>query len=150
MKKLEDIINQSAEILSGKSKEYAIKGRYYNFEQASNISGEPVLKCLLGMAMKHLVCVIDIRERYLDAEYKDEKCGDLINYMILAICYIKRKENIDKVDVESILNLAYTSAHPLYQLEDLWKELLDNNGNLFLYVDVIQHCLDVWGCYDNR
>lgn len=79
-------IKEMEETLCKKGKEYAFEeDRLFNFKQAARISEEPVPKAIWGMAMKHLVSVIDIIEGRLDnTEYnRNEKIGDLLNYLIL-------------------------------------------------------------------
>ena len=83
---LQDRLNKIESVLSNKAKEYAQQGdRLFNFKVAANINRTTPEKALWGMATKHLVSVIDLVEGRLPAtkENVNEKCGDMINYLIL-------------------------------------------------------------------
>lgn len=86
----EEILNKRLElirnVLGTKAKEYAFGGdRLHNFKVASRAMEEPMSQALWGMAMKHLVSVIDLVEGRLPNTQAncDEKIGDMINYLIL-------------------------------------------------------------------
>jgi hypothetical protein len=97
-KRLESIKNT----LLVKAKEYA-KGdedRLHNFNRASKVSGKRREECLWGMAMKHLISVMDIidamskDESYIPSkELTSEKLGDLGNYLILLEACIEDSRN---------------------------------------------------------
>ena len=73
-------------ILSSKAKEYAFEGdRLWNFKVAAKVSSTTQQFALWGMAMKHLVSVMDLVNGFLanTEENVTEKIGDLINYLIL-------------------------------------------------------------------
>lgn len=79
-------IEQIQKVLGAKAKEYALGGdRLHNFKTAAAIARSTAPKALWGMAMKHLVSVVDlVEERLPVTEYfVNEKIGDLINYLIL-------------------------------------------------------------------
>ena len=67
--------------------------RLYNFRRAARISDKHPAEALWGMAMKHLVSVIDLvegsPETIPDDDFIDEKIGDLINYLILLEAILK-------------------------------------------------------------
>jgi len=100
---LEFRISKIREILQNKSAEYAVGGdRLHNFNMAAQITNSSREKCLMGMAMKHLVSVIDITNNDdLPTIYMvEEKIGDLINYLILLEASYKDKifkKNINKI-----------------------------------------------------
>ena len=82
----EDRIAKIKLVLVAKAKEYARGGnRYHNFDVAARVSGTTREKALMGIAMKHLVSILDIIDS--PSEYSkdvvDEKIGDMINYLIL-------------------------------------------------------------------
>lgn len=86
------------EVLGKKAAEYAIGGdRLHNFELASKLSGQTRERALWGMAMKHLVSVVDLIEQHEEydktpTEYMvNEKIGDLINYLILLEASFKNR-----------------------------------------------------------
>ena len=79
-------IGKIEDVLADKAKEYAKNtNRFWNFDVAARIANSTPEKALWGMAMKHLVSVIDIVNSPADAteELIDEKIGDMINYLIL-------------------------------------------------------------------
>ena len=88
-KRLEKIIDT----LSEKGEEYSSDHNiFHTFDVAGRINREKPREALWGMAMKHLVSVIDIihsDDDELDIQMIDEKFGDLINYLILAEIMIK-------------------------------------------------------------
>lgn len=87
-------------ILGSKAKEYATEGeggdRLHNFKVAARIAGTSPERALMGMAMKHLVSVMDLvdasdQENPSSLYMINEKCGDLINYMILLEALLKER-----------------------------------------------------------
>lgn len=73
-------------VLGDKAKEYALGGdRLHNFKTAAAMGQTTQAKALWGIAMKHVVSVVDLVEgRLPPTEYfVNEKIGDLINYLIL-------------------------------------------------------------------
>lgn len=85
-------IGRIREVLQKKAKEYATDDRLHNFKIAARILNTTPEKALLGMAMKHAVSVLDLIEgRNLEQHIIDEKCGDLINYVILLEAMLLKK-----------------------------------------------------------
>ena len=85
-KMLDNRLEQIRSVLSSKAKEYAHVGdRLFNFKVAARIHGCTPEQALWGMAMKHLVSVMDLVEGRLEPtpEMVNEKIGDLVNYLIL-------------------------------------------------------------------
>ena len=85
-KLLKERIVQIEKVLGSKAQEYASDlDRLHNFDIAAIISRKTKAQALWGMAMKHLVSVIDIVDsgQKPTKEIVDEKIGDLINYLIL-------------------------------------------------------------------
>ena len=88
--RLEKITNT----LMCKSKEYASdKDRFYHFKIAAEIQQTTPKKALWGMAVKHLVSVMNIVEsdKPPTVDLIDEKVGDLINYLILLEGVLKER-----------------------------------------------------------
>ncbi len=84
-------------VLSSKAGEYAQEGdRLFNFKQAAKINNTTAEKALWGMATKHLISVIDLVDGRLVAssEMVDEKCLDLINYLLLLIAIFAERREI--------------------------------------------------------
>ncbi len=82
-------------VLGSKAKEYAQDNdRLYNFKVAARVNNQSVAQAAWGMATKHLVSVMDLVEGKLEAtpEMVDEKCLDLINYIILISAILLEKE----------------------------------------------------------
>lgn len=78
--------NQMQGTLGVKAKEYALDGdRLYNFKAAARLKGETPAQSLWGIAIKHLVCVIDMVENRLEPTRKniDDHLGDMVNYLVL-------------------------------------------------------------------
>lgn len=83
------------DVFGVKQGEYATGGdALHNFNTAAGIyqaCGMPVTRemAIMGMAMKHLVSLFDLIKQagnspeHLDPGRIEEKCGDLINYIIL-------------------------------------------------------------------
>jgi len=99
---LKERLRKIEEILGKKAKEYAKNDdRYHNFNAAAQIGNTTPEKALLGMMMKHLVSVMDLIEDTNSATFEliDEKCGDLICYIILLEGMMKSRwhvyENIE-------------------------------------------------------
>lgn len=92
---LSERLKKIEEILGKKALEYVRnEDRLHNFNVASRIRNVSREEALWGMAMKHLVSVMDIIndtkiEKYPTIEMVDEKFGDLINYLILAEVSLK-------------------------------------------------------------
>jgi hypothetical protein len=91
------ILKQRLEKISStlklKANEYAKVDRLYNFKRAGKILNQSPDQALIGMFMKHLVCVLDMVESDQDFpdEYIDEKVGDAINYLILLEALLKER-----------------------------------------------------------
>lgn len=90
-------VQQIKVVLQQKALEYASAedDRLHNFNTAGRLANTSREKALWGMAMKHLVSVIDLinnwdEKEQLPSEYMiNEKIGDLINYLILLECCFK-------------------------------------------------------------
>jgi hypothetical protein len=83
---LKERIEKIQKVLGTKAKEYALGGdRLHNFKTAAAMGQTTQEKALWGMAMKHLVSVVDLVEGRLPVSeyFVNEKIGDLINYLIL-------------------------------------------------------------------
>jgi hypothetical protein len=83
-------LTKCKEILIEKAKEYSsTDNRLHNFDKASQMTGEHREKVLWGMAMKHLVSIVDIINSMQDLkhipkqELVSEKIGDMVNYLLL-------------------------------------------------------------------
>ena len=104
-------------VLASKGEEYSRNGeRLWNFKEAAKVTGQTDIQAAWGMAMKHLVSVMDLisqvgvtqkREdghtfiREFSRDYVDEKIGDLINYLILIEALIEEKR--PKITIASIM-----------------------------------------------
>lgn len=85
---LERRLELSKKTLGSKKIEYASdKSRYHNFQVAAKVDNETPGQALWGMAKKHLVSIIDMKNDYhikkYSVEHIEEKIGDMINYLIL-------------------------------------------------------------------
>ena len=94
---LQDWLVRIKSILGQKAGEYAQDGeRLFNFRLAAKINGQTMPQALWGMATKHLVSVMDLVEGRLQPtpEIVEEKCTDLVNYIILlsAVLYDENKK----------------------------------------------------------
>lgn len=95
---VENRIESIRKILTKKAEEYASEeDRLHNFTMAALIENTTKEKALWGMAMKHLISVIDLidnsgnEEKLPTKEIVEEKAGDLINYLILLEAVIKER-----------------------------------------------------------
>lgn len=89
---LEERLKQIKEVLGNKAKEYAHGGdRLHNFKVAARIDNETPAKALWGMAKKHIVSVMDLINGDLEPTHEmiNEKCMDMINYLILLEAILK-------------------------------------------------------------
>lgn len=89
---LQSRVEQIQSVLGNKAKEYAQDDdRLYNFKIAARTKGETPEKALWGMAVKHLVSVMDLVDGKLESTppMVDEKVGDMINYLILLEAILK-------------------------------------------------------------
>lgn len=98
---LEQRISLIREVLNSKAEEYASSGnRYSNFENASRISEEAVIKKMDDFMLKHYVSYRDIvkrineKDEIFSTKYIREKFGDIINYFILSEAYILKNHTI--------------------------------------------------------
>lgn len=83
---LKDWLERIEKVLGHKAGEYAQGGdRLFNFRLAAKINNQTMPQALWGMATKHLVSVMDLVEGRLKPtpEIINEKCTDLVNYIIL-------------------------------------------------------------------
>lgn len=100
-KVVENRLQSIKDTLLLKGKEYASDtDKLHNFNKASEITGECREKVLFGFALKHLVSVMDIIDnmnkdnKYIPSqELTSEKCGDLINYILLLEASIEDRRN---------------------------------------------------------
>ena len=86
--------------LGTKAREYAHDGdRLYNFKVAGRMTGVSPAEALWGMAAKHLVSVQDLVIGKLEnkKEMVDEKCTDMINYLILLIAVLEEERCEQKI-----------------------------------------------------
>lgn len=83
---LDEKLEEIKRMLGKKQSEYSANGdRFHNFKRAAEIIRCTPEQALRGMLVKQLVSVFDMLEKgatYTGAHVK-EKCGDVINYMIL-------------------------------------------------------------------
>jgi len=91
---LEKRIEAIRQTLQKKASEYAAgDDRLHNFKRAAAIIGDTVEKAIIGMAVKHVVSVLDIVDNWnnkpVSDEMLDEKIGDTINYLILLEAHLK-------------------------------------------------------------
>lgn len=85
---IEDTFSKAGNLLKQKSAEYATKDKFHNFNVAGEMAGTSPEMALRGMLAKHIVSVwdlIDIHDQGFDISQDmwDEKCLDVINYMVL-------------------------------------------------------------------
>jgi hypothetical protein len=84
-----DQLNSIKKVLASKNKEYGIGDRLHNFKVAARIANSTPERALHGMMMKHLVSVFDMVDACendcikLTMPLIEEKCTDLVNYVIL-------------------------------------------------------------------
>lgn len=85
-KLLDNRLKWVREVLSSKSDEYSSEDKLYNFKRAGEIGKLSPIEALRGMMLKHVVSVFDLMEGKLEntSHYRQEKIGDMINYLILA------------------------------------------------------------------
>lgn len=104
-KEFDRLLNKRLELIKNtllcKGREYSnSKDRFHNFGVAARIANESQEKALFGMALKHLVSIIDIIEnieikrQYPSDDLLKEKCGDLINYIIMLEIMIKKNKGL--------------------------------------------------------
>jgi hypothetical protein len=94
-KLINDRVTKIKRTLSDKAKEYASnEDLLHNFKAAGRINKTSPEKALMGMALKHLVSVMDlvnelpdepgiVKLKTTEEKYIDEKVGDMVNYLIL-------------------------------------------------------------------
>jgi hypothetical protein len=102
---LMDRLNKTGDTLGSKAKEYCRnEDRLYNFKRAAEIMRTTPEKALLGMAMKHLVSVIDLVENptTISEHLIDEKIGDLICYCVLLEARLLERLKIMSVNLNTI------------------------------------------------
>lgn len=94
-------LNKIISTLESKKAEYARTGRMHNFERAAEILRCSPERALMGIAVKHIVSVLDIVDT-IDAkavnpieipfiDLWNEKMGDAINYMVLLDVMVQAK-----------------------------------------------------------
>jgi hypothetical protein len=117
---LEKTLDEIKKVLGNKAKEYSTHDRLYNFKAAARVLNTSPKKALWGMALKHLISVIDIVEdiRPITPSVINEKIGDLINYLILlkALCF-----EADLINIEE-------KGHDLQQEIEKHTESISNVG----------------------
>jgi hypothetical protein len=123
--------------LSTKAKEYALNNdRLYNFKAAAQIKGETPAQALWGIAIKHLVCVIDMIENRLEPTQKniDDHLGDMLNYLVLLEAVFKEddKDNLPSEWGRKVAMGRYLSGRKQpqeqEQIVDLEIEIDDNDS----------------------
>ena len=81
--------------LTSKQKEYSKDNdKLHHFNIGSKITSKPREQVLWGMALKHLISVIDIIDNINELPSEsllEEKVGDMINYLILLEASVKDK-----------------------------------------------------------
>lgn len=80
--------------LTCKGKEYANeKDRLAHFKRAARLTNKTPAEALWGIAIKHLLSVIDMVEGRTEPNSLmiDEKIGDMINYLILLEAILKEE-----------------------------------------------------------
>jgi len=104
-KLLNQILQRTIKVLKSKSAEYSTDyDKFYNFKRTATILGKSPEQALWGMALKHLVSIIDIIEnietnrQYPNKSLLEEKITDMVNYLILLEGVIK--ENAEYTDVQ--------------------------------------------------
>ena len=98
---VEEQINHIRSTLASKRKEYAPgdDDRLHNFRVAAGLRGTSLADAALGMALKHLVSVVDIVKGTTVGDVPDmalieEKFGDATNYLLLIkACVIEQAGN---------------------------------------------------------
>lgn len=93
---LKDRLSKIETVLGAKAREYALSGdRLHNFKLAARVTDQTPARALWGIAVKHLVSVIDLIEDRLSPTEAmvDEKVGDLINYLILLEAILKERNH---------------------------------------------------------
>lgn len=99
-------IAQIKRTLSYKAKEYAFDNdRLWNFKQAAKLSNSTQHQALWGIALKHLVSVVDLIEGRLPPEPAliNEKVGDMINYLILLEATLLEKDSMEESKLGSLV-----------------------------------------------
>lgn len=84
---LEEQLTNTRNVLASKEAEYASDNdRLHNFRHAALMIRSTPEEALLGMMVKHLVSFVDLMKDPTSAtpELINEKCGDTINYTLLA------------------------------------------------------------------
>lgn len=101
---LDERLEKIKNTLAKKAEEYSTEDRLHNFKVAARVNNETPEKALWGMATKHLVSIIDLIEgNHKTTKYMiEEKCGDLINYIILLEALLTEK--LDQEDIENKKN----------------------------------------------
>ena len=95
---LDKIIQTIKYTLKNKAEDYATnKDRLHNFNLAAQINNQRPEQALWGMATKHLISIIDIieRDKQIDLKRVDEKCIDMINYLILLIAVLTERHKYE-------------------------------------------------------
>lgn len=113
--------------LTKKAKEYAIgKDRLHNFRRAAVVHGCTMKEACMGMALKHIVSVIDMLEdeRLVTTQLVDEKIGDALNYCVLIYaCDLdmqmgRGSTSSEEFDTESLTPLIrYMDLYPLPNIQ---------------------------------
>lgn len=99
---LEERMVKIRKTLEAKKVEYAKTSRMHNFERASKVLGCSQERALMGIAVKHIVSVLDIVDQIeanmdgsLTLDFWNEKMGDAINYMCLLDVMVRsRKQSV--------------------------------------------------------
>lgn len=91
--------------LQAKADEYARGDRLSNFKKAAELLNTTPEDALLGMAMKHIISLIDhiqdIRKNKIASiEVWNEKIGDTINYMLLLNGLVYERLEQEKSDCQ--------------------------------------------------
>lgn len=130
---LEQRIKRIRDTLAVKGGEYATEGdRFHNFKRAAAITGQTPEQALVGMAVKHIVSLLDIvdtlsPDTFPATETIAEKCGDAINYFILLEAMLYER-NAAFTKMSSVSQIAYdiwtaTATLPGEGLEDVLRRI---------------------------
>lgn len=100
-----------------KAKEYANgEDRLVAFKRAAALNETTASLSLIGMALKHLVSVLDLAHGRLEnnSHNRNEKIGDLINYLILLEALLIEEEASKRKEPSNVVARVLNRAHATY------------------------------------